>query len=241
MRRFSSPPGGEVGYAFSEPGEGVPAPPLWGSARHRGARRGVSPYPSVLPVGPPSLSLPRKGGGESERPFRRETHPGPLRLWAAISMKEPVFAAGPHWAGPSVVWIGLVALLVLKFGGTSVADIDRIRNVAAHVKREVEAGHAIAVVVSAMAGQTNQLVAWVEQAWGFKERRRRTGRRGHRPIMTSANMTPWSPPASRSPRGCSPSCSSRSASRRGPGRAGRSRSTTDTRPPRRAHHRARGR
>ncbi|HET6926236.1 MAG TPA: aspartate kinase, partial [Hyphomicrobiaceae bacterium] len=64
-----------------------------------------------------------------------------------------------------------MSLLVLKFGGTSVADVDRIRNVAAHVKREVDAGHACAVVVSAMAGHTNQLVAWVEQAWGFKERK----------------------------------------------------------------------
>jgi aspartate kinase len=60
--------------------------------------------------------------------------------------------------------------LVLKFGGTSVADVERIRNVAAHVKREVDAGHACAVVVSAMAGQTNQLVAWVEDAWGFKQK-----------------------------------------------------------------------
>ena len=68
-----------------------------------------------------------------------------------------------------------MALLVLKFGGTSVADIDRIRNVAAHVKREADAGHAIAVVVSAMAGQTNQLVAWVEQAWGYKERQKNNG------------------------------------------------------------------
>jgi aspartate kinase len=64
-----------------------------------------------------------------------------------------------------------MALLVLKFGGTSVADLDRIRNAAAHVKREADAGHACAVVVSAMAGQTNQLVALVEQAWGFKERK----------------------------------------------------------------------
>jgi aspartate kinase len=68
-----------------------------------------------------------------------------------------------------------MALLVLKFGGTSVADIDRIRNVAAHVKREVDAGHACAVVVSAMAGHTNQLVAWVEQAWGYKERQKKNG------------------------------------------------------------------
>jgi aspartate kinase len=63
-----------------------------------------------------------------------------------------------------------MALLVLKFGGTSVADIERVRNVAAHVKREADAGHACAVVVSAMAGATNQLVALVEEAWGFKER-----------------------------------------------------------------------
>jgi aspartokinase len=68
---------------------------------------------------------------------------------------------------------GLLSLLVLKFGGTSVADVDRIRNVAAHVKREVDAGHACAVVVSAMAGHTNQLVAWVEQAWGFRERKQK--------------------------------------------------------------------
>jgi aspartate kinase len=52
-----------------------------------------------------------------------------------------------------------MARLVLKFGGTSVADLDRIRNVAAHVKREVDAGHEVAVVVSAMAGKTNELVA----------------------------------------------------------------------------------
>jgi aspartate kinase len=53
--------------------------------------------------------------------------------------------------------------LVMKFGGTSVADIERIRNVARHVKREVAAGQEVAVVVSAMAGTTNQLVAWCQQ------------------------------------------------------------------------------
>jgi aspartate kinase len=53
-----------------------------------------------------------------------------------------------------------MARLVMKFGGTSVADIDRIRNVARHVKREVDAGHEVAVVVSAMAGATNKLVEW---------------------------------------------------------------------------------
>ncbi len=50
--------------------------------------------------------------------------------------------------------------IVMKFGGTSVADLDRIRNVAARVKREVEAGNQVAVVVSAMAGVTNQLVKY---------------------------------------------------------------------------------
>ncbi len=52
----------------------------------------------------------------------------------------------------------------MKFGGTSVGDIDRIRNVAHHVKREVEAGHEVAVVVSAMSGATDQLVNWCSTA-----------------------------------------------------------------------------
>lgn len=54
--------------------------------------------------------------------------------------------------------------LVMKFGGTSVADLERIRNVARHVKREVEAGYQVAVVVSAMAGKTNELVGWCREA-----------------------------------------------------------------------------
>ena len=57
-----------------------------------------------------------------------------------------------------------MARLVLKFGGTSVADLDRIHNVARHVKREVDAGHEVAVVVSAMAGQTNKLVQFCRDA-----------------------------------------------------------------------------
>jgi aspartate kinase len=52
--------------------------------------------------------------------------------------------------------------IVMKFGGTSVADLDCIRNVAARVKRECDAGNEVAVVVSAMAGVTNQLVAWCQ-------------------------------------------------------------------------------
>ena len=57
-----------------------------------------------------------------------------------------------------------MARLVMKFGGTSVGDIERIRNVAHHVKREVDAGHEVAVVVSAMSGTTNQLVNWCRTA-----------------------------------------------------------------------------
>ena len=53
---------------------------------------------------------------------------------------------------------GSVARIVQKFGGTSVADIDRIINVANKVKAELDAGHQVAVVVSAMAGATNRLV-----------------------------------------------------------------------------------
>jgi aspartate kinase len=54
--------------------------------------------------------------------------------------------------------------LVMKFGGTSVADLDRIRRVARLVTAEVRAGHAVAVVVSAMSGKTNELVAWTDNA-----------------------------------------------------------------------------
>ncbi|WP_127521448.1 aspartate kinase [Mesorhizobium sp. Z1-4] len=56
-----------------------------------------------------------------------------------------------------------MARIVMKFGGTSVADLDRIRNVARHVKREVDAGNEVAVVVSAMSGKTNELVGWAQQ------------------------------------------------------------------------------
>jgi len=57
-----------------------------------------------------------------------------------------------------------MAIIAMKFGGTSVADLDRIRHVAGLVKREVERGNKVAVVVSAMAGETNKLVAWTNEA-----------------------------------------------------------------------------
>ena len=64
-----------------------------------------------------------------------------------------------------------MARLVMKFGGTSVANVERIRNVARHVKREVDAGHEVAVVVSAMSGKTNELVAWCKEASAIHDQR----------------------------------------------------------------------
>ena len=64
-----------------------------------------------------------------------------------------------------------MAVVVMKFGGTSVANVERIRNVARHVKREVDAGNKVAVVVSAMSGATNQLVAWVNEASQLHDKR----------------------------------------------------------------------
>ncbi|MBE1236949.1 aspartate kinase [Phaeovibrio sulfidiphilus] len=52
-----------------------------------------------------------------------------------------------------------MARIVMKFGGTSVADVERIKNVALRVKKAVDAGDQVAVTVSAMAGETNRLVA----------------------------------------------------------------------------------
>lgn len=57
-----------------------------------------------------------------------------------------------------------MARIVMKFGGTSVADVAKIQNVAARVAAEHEAGHEVAVVVSAMAGTTNQLIEWTRKA-----------------------------------------------------------------------------
>ena len=76
-----------------------------------------------------------------------------------------------------------MARLVMKFGGTSVATVERIKNAARHVKREFDAGHEVAVVVSAMSGKTNELVAWCKEAAAALRprrirRRRRLGRAG---------------------------------------------------------------
>jgi aspartate kinase len=58
----------------------------------------------------------------------------------------------------------MASRLVMKFGGTSVADIERIQRVGRLVAAEVRAGHSVAVVVSAMSGKTNELVAWTDAA-----------------------------------------------------------------------------
>lgn len=79
-----------------------------------------------------------------------------------------------------------MARLVMKFGGTSVATVERIKNAARHVKREFDAGNEVAVVVSAMSGKTNELVAWCKEA---------------APSSTTRSTTPSSPRASRSLRG----------------------------------------
>ena len=61
--------------------------------------------------------------------------------------------------------------LVMKFGGTSVATVERIKNVAQHVKREVDAGYDVAIVVSAMSGKTNELIAWCNEASALYDQR----------------------------------------------------------------------
>ena len=55
-------------------------------------------------------------------------------------------------------------IIVQKFGGTSVADIEHIHKVAQKVKNEVDLGNQVVVVVSAMAGVTNQLIDWANAA-----------------------------------------------------------------------------
>jgi aspartate kinase len=81
-----------------------------------------------------------------------------------------------HQPGPSGIrkqhWYRIkMARIVMKFGGTSVADIDHIRRATRHVAREVGAGHQVAVIVSAMAGQTNALVELTRSAAALHDSR----------------------------------------------------------------------
>ncbi len=64
-----------------------------------------------------------------------------------------------------------MSVIVQKFGGTSVADLDRIRNAALRTKAEYDRGNNVAVVVSAMAGTTNQLVQWAGEAAALHDTR----------------------------------------------------------------------
>ena len=119
-----------------------------------------------------------------------------------------------------------MARIVMKFGGTSVADLDRIRNVAARVKREVDAGNEVAVVVSAMAGATNQLVAWCQALSPLHDAREydavvATGEQVTVGLLAIALQEP--------------------GSRRGRGRAGRSRSAPTTPTARRVSLASKGR
>ena len=57
-------------------------------------------------------------------------------------------------------------VLVMKFGGTSVASLDKIKSAAKRVALEVTAGHSVIVIVSAMAGKTNELVHYIF-SWDF--------------------------------------------------------------------------
>jgi len=77
-----------------------------------------------------------------------------------------------------------MARIVMKFGGTSVADLDRIRNVAARVKREVELGNEVAVVVSAMSGVTNTLVKYCQDLSPLHDAREYDG-----VVATGENVT----------------------------------------------------
>ncbi|MEI9888387.1 MAG: hypothetical protein WDN08_18175 [Rhizomicrobium sp.] len=84
-----------------------------------------------------------------------------------------------------------MAKIAMKFGGTSVADLDRIRHVATLVKKERDRGNQVAVVVSAMAGETNKLVAWCNDI------ARPPGSNAPPPSPTSANTTSSSRQANR--------------------------------------------
>ncbi|MEE8500223.1 MAG: aspartate kinase, partial [Kiloniellales bacterium] len=64
-----------------------------------------------------------------------------------------------------------MARIVMKFGGTSLADLEHVRSVAERVKDEVDRGNQVAVIVSAMAGVTNQLADYADQSAGIYDLR----------------------------------------------------------------------
>src|SRR5690606_39183936 len=152
-------------------------------------RSGPTPSPSASmspPADAPSAPARALGRtpGEPRRARRHAASPDPELTAAQLNQPfDPRSSARRHivasarglWhvradnqhapAGPAPAALrGLsVARIVVKFGGTSVANVERIRQAARHVKREVDAGHQVAGVVSAMSGKTNELVGWVNE------------------------------------------------------------------------------
>ncbi len=100
-----------------------------------------------------------------------ESHGFACLARAAKSMNTRAAAGNAAVPSRSRLHPSLMARIVQKFGGTSVANIDRIKAVARRVKREVDAGHEVAVVVSAMAGTTDQLVQWTREINPFHDAR----------------------------------------------------------------------
>src|SRR5689334_2475899 len=95
-------------------------------------------------------------------------------MYTRVSARTPQVSTGRAYlslSGPLEKSRVVMGRLVMKFGGTSVANIDRTRNAARHVKREVDAGHEVAVVVSAMSGKTNELVGWCTEASAMHDAR----------------------------------------------------------------------
>jgi aspartate kinase len=92
-------------------------------------------------------------------------HPYPGVEKRAQTKSPFPFQAIPRNTGSNVLlslWIIKMPRLVMKFGGTSVADLDKIANAADKVRQEVETGFEVVVIVSAMSGKTNELVRWVK-------------------------------------------------------------------------------
>jgi aspartate kinase len=87
-----------------------------------------------------------------------------VRLRVCIAVLSPATAAGGLSLHRLFTDFTPMARIVQKFGGTSMAGLERIRTVARRVKRELDAGNEVAVIVSAMAGVTNQLVEWTGEA-----------------------------------------------------------------------------
>src|SRR5271169_6984387 len=114
------------------------------------------------------MVVPRRFGGGLEPGCLLPTVPLCIRAFQAARCR---FADGLHYKSSQGNTPVVMGRLVMKFGGTSVANIDRIRNVARHVKREIDAGHEVAVVVSAMSGTTNKLIEWCREASALHDTR----------------------------------------------------------------------